>query len=108
LKRGDIITANLAGDYGKPRPAVVIQSDRIQALNSVLVCPLTSYLADAEPIRVTIEPSPENGLRARSHIMVDKTTAVSRGRCRDVIGHLDDAVMRELNERLALVIGLAD
>ena len=27
IKRGDIVTCALSGDYGKPRPAVVVQSD---------------------------------------------------------------------------------
>lgn len=29
MKRGDIITVALSGDYGKPRPAVVVQNDKV-------------------------------------------------------------------------------
>lgn len=27
MRRGDIVTIALQGDYGKPRPALIIQSD---------------------------------------------------------------------------------
>jgi mRNA interferase MazF len=108
LKRGDLVTAVMAGDYGKPRPALIVQSDRLATLASVLVCPLTSKLSEAEPVRVLVEPTPGNALRAPSHVMVDKLTAVGRERCRDVIGRLDDGPMQRIDEALALVIGLAD
>jgi len=63
MKRGDIVTAAAQGDYGKPRPAVVIQSDRLAETDSVLVCLITSELRDALFHRVPLEPTAETGLR---------------------------------------------
>jgi hypothetical protein len=40
--RGEIVTIGLPGAYGKPRPALVIQSDLFNALGSVTVLPVTS------------------------------------------------------------------
>ncbi|MFO1430777.1 MAG: type II toxin-antitoxin system PemK/MazF family toxin [Candidatus Competibacteraceae bacterium] len=108
MKRGDIVTVAIQGDYGKPRPAVVIQSNWLSATDSVLVCLFTSTLRDAPFYRLTVEPMPENGLQGVSQIMVDKIMAVRRDQCSTVIGRLDEATVFALNRMLALVIGLAD
>lgn len=42
LRRGDLVTVAAKGPYtGKPRPALVVQADRLSQLASVMVCPLT-------------------------------------------------------------------
>lgn len=108
VKRGDIVTVALQGDYGKPRPAVVIQSDWIDATDSVLVCLLTSIVRDAPIFRLTVEPSPANNLRIVSQVMVDKIMAVRRDKCGHVVGRLEDTAMLALNRMLSLVVGIAD
>jgi mRNA interferase MazF len=73
MKRGDIVTVAATGDYGKPRPAVIIQTDALPERHaSVILCQMTSDLAEAPDLRVTIEPHAANGLRVRSQIMADK------------------------------------
>lgn len=108
MKRGDIVTVAPSGDYGKPRPAVVIQSDWLDGTDSILVCLLTSTLRDAPLFRLTVEPSPANGLKTVSQVMVDKIMAVCRDQCGPVIGQFDDAAMLALNRLLSLVVGIAD
>lgn len=108
LKRGDLVTAVFAGDYGKPRPNVVVQSDGLAGLDSILLCPLTSDLSTFGPARVRIAASDDNGLRSDSLIMVDKITAVSLARCRDRLGSLTPSELEQLNAALALVVGLLD
>ena len=88
MRRGTIVTVALPGDYGKPRPAVVIQSERLAATDSLLVCPLTSTQRDAPLYRLAVAPDAENGLRQASAIMVDKITAVRRARVGTPIGSL--------------------
>lgn len=108
MKRGDIVLAVAQGDYGKPRPAVIVQSDLFNATHSsLLVCLLTTELIDAPLFRMTLEPSADNGLRARSQIMVDKLLALRRDRIRERIGVLDDEGLLRLNRSLALILGLA-
>ena len=46
MRRGEIVTVAVQGDYGKPRPAVVIQSDWLAETDSVLVCLLTSTVRE--------------------------------------------------------------
>lgn len=107
MKRGDIVIVCMSGDYGKIRPAVVIQHDQANLTHaSVVVCPFSSHVVDAPLFRITVEPTPQNGLETRSQIMVDKISAVKRDRIRDVVGRLDDATMVQINRTLALWLGL--
>jgi mRNA interferase MazF len=108
VKRGDIITVSSPGGFGKPRPAVVVQSDWLNTNDSVLVALFTSTLAEAPLYRLSLEPSAENGLNLPSQIMVDKIIAVLRGKCGPVIGRIDDDAVIVLNHMLAVMIGIAD
>ncbi len=108
MKRGDIVLAVARGDYGKPRPAVIVQSDLFNATHaSLLVCLLTTELIDAPLFRLSLAPTPANGLRGTSQIMVDKLIALPRDRIRDQIGIVDDETLLRLNRALALMLGLA-
>ena len=108
VKRGDLVIVSAPGDYGKPRPAVVIQSDWLTATDSVLVALLTSTVADAPLYRLTIEPNDANGLKAPSQVMVDKILALPRAKCGKVIGRLDDRVILALNRLISAVCCIAD
>ncbi|MBS1165664.1 MAG: growth inhibitor PemK [Proteobacteria bacterium] len=108
MRRGDLLTVSAQGDTGKPRPAVVVQSDALDAADSVLVALLTSAIADAPLYRLTLEPTAGNGLKAVSQVMVDKVLAYPRAKCGPVIGRLSPTNMLALNSMLLVMIGLAD
>ena len=108
MRRGDIVIVAPQGDYGKPRPAVVIQSDKLITGTSVLVVLLTSAIADTPIYRLRLVPDKNNGLRQDSEIMVDKITALPCAKIGAVIGSLDDGTLAELNATLAVMIGIAD
>ena len=108
MRRGDIVTVAAAGDYGKPRLAIVIQSDLLKATDSILVSLMTCTIVDAPLYRLVVEPSDSNGLRVASQIMVDKIIAMPREKCGAVIGRIDKAKLATLNHMLAVVVGLAD
>lgn len=107
VRRGDLVTVVLQGDYRKPRPALVIQADQFAELGSVVILPITSTLVDAPLLRPTVEPTPENGLRKASQIMLDKPMTVKADKIGAIFGHLNDASMVSVNRSLALVLGLA-
>ena len=107
MKRGDLVTIALQGDFGKPRPALVIQSNFFDAHPSVTVLPVTSDLRDTPLFRVTVEPAPNNGLSKRSQIMVDKSVTVSRDKIGDSFGRLDSVAMLEVERSLAVFLGIA-
>jgi mRNA interferase MazF len=109
MRRGDVVTVAASGDYGKPRPAVIVQTDAFPETHaSVIICQMTSALSDAPDFRTTINPSNANGLRAQSQIMADKPVTVRRERIRQTIGRLDAEDIMRLNVALAFVMGLAD
>jgi len=109
MQRGDVVTVAAAGDYGKPRPAVIVQTDAFpESHASVIVCQLTSDVVDGPDFRVTIEPSADNGLRLTSQVMADKPVTIRRERVGRKIGHLGDQDMARLGIALAFVFGLAD
>ena len=109
MQRGDLVTVAAAGDYGKPRPAVIVQTDAFpESHASVVVCQLTSDVVDAPDFRVTIEPKAENGLRVTSQVMADKPVTIRRQRIGQKIGRLDSQDMARLGIALAFVLGLAD
>src|SRR3974390_13076 len=109
MKRGDVVTVAAAGDYGKPRPAVIVQTDALPDEHaSVVVCQMTSDLSDAPDFRVTIEPTETNGLRVRSQVMADKPVTIRRERIGRPIGQLESTDIARLNIALAFVMGLAD
>jgi mRNA interferase MazF len=74
----------------------------------LVICPMTSELVDAPDFRVTIEPSAENGLRARSQVMADKLVKIRSERVGNRIGRLGTADVARLNVALAFVVRLAD
>ena len=108
MRRGDIVTVAAPGDYGKPRLAVVVQSDALHSTDSVLVALLTTTLASASFHRLDLVPDSQNGLLRPSQVMVDKILAVPRVKCGPVIGRIDPASIAKLDRLLALTLGLAD
>ena len=107
LRRGDLVTIALQGDFGKPRPALVIQSDLFDVHPSVTVLPLTSLLHDAPLVRIAVHPGAANGLRDESQVMVDKPSTVMRERLGPAFGRVDDETMLAVNRALAVFLGLA-
>ena len=109
ISRGDVVTVAVSGDFGKPRPAVVVQSDVFpQEHASVIVCQMTSTLADAPDFRITVEPSETNSLQRMSQVMADKPVTVRRERISARIGRLEARDVRRLNRALAFCMGLSD
>lgn len=107
MKRGDIVSVVVAGEFGKPRPAVVVQADKLsKVVGSVLVGLITTHRSGTPLFRVPVEPTRENGLLKPSEIMVDKIMAISQSKIGGVIGSLDDETMQRLNRTLAFVVGL--
>ncbi len=100
------MTVAVSGDYGKPRPALIVQADAYAEHPSITVLPLTSELIEASLLRVTVEPGSGTGLRMRSQVMVDKATTVPRAKARSRIGQLDEATLGHVSEALAGFLGL--
>ncbi len=101
------MVAVLPGDYGKGRPALIVQSDAFNRTHaSIVVCPITSHLVDAPLFRLAFEASEETGLEAASQIMIDKIMAIKGERVAKVIGRACAERMHELDDALRIWLHL--
>jgi mRNA interferase MazF len=107
MRRGDLVTVAMPGDFGKPRPALVIQSDQFDRNATATVLLFSGTLVDAPLIRLTTEPTLENGLRKASQVMIDKIMTVKRDRLGEAFGRIDDETMIAVNRSMALFLGFA-
>ncbi len=101
------MTIAIQGDFGKPRPALVIQADRFGEHTSATVLPITSTRVAAPLLRINVQPSDENGLRKPSQIMVDKATTVMRDKVGPAFGRIDADALIEVERCLAVFLGIA-
>jgi mRNA interferase MazF len=109
MRRGEIWTvAGGAAYVGKPRPAVIVQDDRFDASDSIVVCPVTTDLTPAPIFRLPIQRGAQSGLRAPCRMMVDKLTAVPRRRLGKRIGSLASEDVRALNRAIFVFLGLSE
>jgi len=87
--RGDVVAAIVPGDFGKPRPVVIVQANAfLEHHASVTVCPLTTHLLGLRLFRVAVAPDERNGLNELSEVMVDKLSSLRRERIGPSIGRL--------------------
>jgi mRNA interferase MazF len=107
MRRGDLVTVSVGGDFGKPRPALIIQSDAFPDTVTVTVLLLSGTEVDAPLLRVSIKPSVENGLRKASQVMVDKAMTVRREKLGPRFGRIDDTALLAIDRALALFLGIA-
>jgi len=105
-RRGELVTIAMGGDYGKPRPALVIQSDAFVDLPSVTVLRITSELHEWPLFRITVAPNAANGLRKPSQIMIDKAATVPRAKLGPCIGRIEADTMRSVELALQAFLGL--
>src|SRR6476646_7225965 len=109
MKRGEIWTVAGGAAYaGKPRPAVIVQDDRFDANDSIVVCPLTTDPTQAPIFRLSLQPSAQSGLRAPCRMMVDKLTAVPRKRLGRLVGSLPSEDVKALNRAIFVFLGLSE
>lgn len=105
--RGDFVTIAMQGDFGKPRPALVVQADPFDEHTTVTVLLVSSTLVNAPLFRITVQPSGENGLQKPSQVMVDKAMTVKRDKLGQAFGRIDADAMVEVERCLAVFLGIA-
>lgn len=107
MTRGDLVTIAMQGDFGKPRPALLIQANQFSEHTSATVLPITSVLVAAPLLRITVQPSPENGLQKPSQVMVDKVLTVKRDKIEPAFGRIDADALVQVERCLAVFLGIA-
>lgn len=105
--RGDLVTIAITGDFGKPRPALVIQANQFEEHATVTVLLLSSTLVDAPLLRVSVAPDATNGLQKISQVMIDKAMTLKREKIGPTFGRIDPKTMLEIDRCLAVFLGIA-
>ena len=107
MKRGDVVICAAPGDYGKPRPAVVVQSDLFSGTHSsVVVCLITSHLEDAPLFRIPMRAGKATGLERESQVMVDKVIAIPRSKITGRAGVPSAGALKDIDHALRLWLKL--
>jgi mRNA interferase MazF len=107
MRRGDFLSIVIQGDFGKPRPALVVQSDNFNEHTTATVLLVSSLLIDAPLFRITVDPNQTNGLKKKSQIMVDKIMTVKKEKIGEPFGVASDEVMLEVSRCLSVFLGIA-
>lgn len=108
MKRGNLVTIAMQGDFGKPRPALVIQSNVFNREHATItVALISSELVEAPIFRLNVLPSKQNGLTKPCQIQIDKIMSVRSEKIGKKIGELDEANLTNVNRALAVWLGLA-
>ena len=102
VKRGAIVIVAARGAYtGKPRPALVVQSDLFNPTHaSITVCPITSDVVDAPLFRITLPPGRRTGLTRASQVMIDKIVGVPRAAVTEEVGECSEAELDAVADAL--------
>lgn len=106
MKRGEIWTLQDKNYASKARPVVVIQNDKHDLFDSVILCLFTTFESNGIPTRVHIEPSAENGLQRDSYVMTDKIVTVNKSFLGKYVGYLSEEEMAMVSEQLKVILDL--
>ncbi|VEJ45808.1 type II toxin-antitoxin system PemK/MazF family toxin [Bartonella vinsonii] len=104
--RGSLVTIAMQGDFGKPRPALIIQANQFSEHTSVTVLPITSTLVSAPLLRITLYPDSKNGLQKPSQVMIDKIMTVRCEKVSSTFGSIPVDKMLEIERCLAVFLGI--
>ena len=108
LRRGAVVAASIGGPSGKPRPFLVLRSDHFTEHSLVTLLAFTSTFTEAPLLRITVQPSAENGLQMPSQAMVDHVQSVRVQRVEQQIGQLAETDLLAITRAVATYLGLAD
>lgn len=107
MRRGDLVTVAFPGDFGKPRPALIVQSDLFDRVPTVTLLLISGTQQDAPLLRLSVDPDERNGLRKTSQIMIDKVMTIRRDKVGPAFGRLDPETMISVNRLQAVFLGFA-
>ena len=108
MKRGEIYYVVPPRDFGKQRPAVVIQSSLfLENASTITFCLMTGSVQFVNPVRILVNPTRTNGLDQPSLIQVDKIVTVDAERIRNRIGTITSTQLATLDAALKLWLGLS-
>jgi len=112
VKRGDIYYADLSpvigSEQGGVRPVLIIQNDVGNRYSpTVIAAAITSKLGKARlPTHIDVFAN-RVGLAKDSVILLEQIRTIDKKRLGEKMGHLDDDVMRAVDDAITVSFGLA-
>jgi len=110
IKRGELYYADLSpvigSEQGGVRPVLVVQNDVGNKYSpTVIVAAITSQINKAK-IPTHIELGVTYGLTKDSVLLLEQIRTLDKRRLKEKMGHLDGAVMAQVNNAIAVSFGL--
>lgn len=111
VKRGDVFFADLSpvvgSEQGGTRPVLVIQNDIGNRFSpTVIIAAITAQIQKAKlPTHVEIDAK-KYGFERDSVILLEQLRTIDKSRLTDKITQLDHPLMKEVEEALAISLGL--
>ena len=111
VKRGDIYYADLSpvvgSEQGGLRPVLIIQNDVGNRYSpTVIAAAITSRMGKTRlPTHIDIYAD-KVGLSKDSVILLEQIRTLDKQRLKEKMGHLDDGLMNEVNNAIAVSFGL--
>lgn len=117
VKRGDIYYADLSpvigSEQGGLRPVLIIQNDIGNKYSpTVIAAAITSRLGKNRlPTHIDVcrhdtEDEENYGLSKNSVILLEQIRTLDKRRLKEKMGHLDERVMRQVNDAISISFGL--
>ena len=112
VKRGDIYYADLSpvvgSEQGGMRPVLIIQNDVGNRYSpTVIAAAITSRMGKTKlPTHIDVYAD-KVGLTKDSVILLEQVRTLDKKRLGEKMGHLDDAVMNEVNNAISISFGLS-
>ena len=113
IRRGDIYYADLSpvigSEQGGLRPVLIVQNDVGNRYSpTVIAAAITSKMGKTKlPTHIDIFAD-QVGLAKDSIILLEQVRTLDKKRLKERMGHLDDSVMREVNNAISISFGLSE
>ena len=110
VKRGDVYYADLSpivgSEQGGIRPVLILQNDIGNKYSpTVIVSAITSQLNKSKlPTHISLQSN--IGLSKDSVALLEQIRTIDKQRLKEKIGHIDDSVMRQVNNALTISFGM--
>lgn len=111
IRRGDIYYADLrpviGSEQGGVRPVLIIQNDMGNKHSPTVICAaITSKMNKAKlPTHVELEVK-KYGIVKDSVILLEQIRTIDKSRLKEKVCHLDDDIIREINQALQISLAL--
>ena len=111
IRRGDIYYADLrpvvGSEQGGVRPVLIIQNDVGNRYSpTVIAAAITSRMSKTRlPTHIDVFAN-KVGLAKDSVILLEQIRTIDKKRLKEKMGHLDDALMHEVDDAISISFGL--